>query len=177
MLSKQGAHTCSVTSVVSNSLWPYGLQPTRLLSMRLSLQEYWRGWPFPTAGDLPDSGIKPASSVALALAGRLFTTWATWEARVSKVLPIKMSLFQGSPWPLWEAHLPSFSLRSVNRELLVVRSEKLGSCELAGNFVGRLLSCLFRNQSQGRSEEKQKNNTKQTHLPHIQYLQSLGLVL
>ena len=44
------------------------------LSMGLSLQEYWSGWPLPTPGDLPDPGIKPASSVALALAGRFFTT-------------------------------------------------------------------------------------------------------
>ena len=34
-------------------------------------QEYWSGLPFPSPGDLPDPGIKPASS---ALAGRSFTT-------------------------------------------------------------------------------------------------------
>ena len=33
-------------------------------------QEYWSGLPFPSPGDLPDPGIKPAS----ALAGRFFTT-------------------------------------------------------------------------------------------------------
>ena len=33
--------------------------------------EYWTGLLFPSPGDLPDPGIKPASS---ALAGRLFTT-------------------------------------------------------------------------------------------------------
>ena len=31
------------------------------LSMRFSRQEYWSGWPFPSAGDLPDSGIGPRS--------------------------------------------------------------------------------------------------------------------
>ena len=30
--------------------------------------------PFPTAGDLPDPGIEPASSVSPSLAGRFFTT-------------------------------------------------------------------------------------------------------
>ena len=39
--------------------------------MRLSRQEYWSGLLFPTPGDLPDSGIEPASPV---LAGRFFTT-------------------------------------------------------------------------------------------------------
>ena len=31
------------------------------LSMELSRQEYWSGLPFPSPGDLPDSGIEPAS--------------------------------------------------------------------------------------------------------------------
>ena len=29
--------------------------------MGLSWQEYWSGLPFPSPGDLPDTGIKPAS--------------------------------------------------------------------------------------------------------------------
>ena len=32
------------------------------LSMRFSKQEYWNGLPFPSPEDLPDPGIKPASS-------------------------------------------------------------------------------------------------------------------
>ena len=39
-----------------------------LLEARISRQEYWSGLPFPSAGDLPDLGIKLAS------AGRFFTT-------------------------------------------------------------------------------------------------------
>ena len=34
-------------------------------------QEYWSGLPFPSLGDLPNSGIKPPSPV---LAGGFFTT-------------------------------------------------------------------------------------------------------
>ena len=48
------------------------------LSMGFSRHEYWSGLPFPSPGDLPDPGIKPAS---LLLAGGFFTTSATWEAR------------------------------------------------------------------------------------------------
>ena len=56
---------------------------------------------------------------------------------VSKVLLGKMSLFQGSPWPLWEIHLPSLSLRSVNGKLQgALKTNKVGSCELARNFAG-----------------------------------------
>ena len=47
-------------SVVSSSLRPHGLQPTRLLSpWDFSRQEYWNGLPFPSPGDLPDPGIEP----------------------------------------------------------------------------------------------------------------------
>ena len=31
------------------------------LSMGFSRQQYWSGWPFPSPGGLPDSGIKPRS--------------------------------------------------------------------------------------------------------------------
>ena len=37
------------------------------LSMEFSRQEYWSGLPCPLSGDLPDSGIKPASPVSPAL--------------------------------------------------------------------------------------------------------------
>ena len=43
-------------------------------SMGLSRQEYWKGLPFPSPGDLPKPGIKPGSPATPALAGRLFTT-------------------------------------------------------------------------------------------------------
>ena len=44
------------------------------LSMEFSRQEHWNRLPFPTAGDLPNPGIKPESLASLALAGRFFTT-------------------------------------------------------------------------------------------------------
>ena len=45
-----------------------------------SRQEYWSGLSSPPPGDLADSGIEPASLTSLAMAGRFFTTSATWEA-------------------------------------------------------------------------------------------------
>jgi len=41
--------------------------------MEFPRQEYWSGLPFPSPGDLPYPGIKPASLMSLALAGRFFT--------------------------------------------------------------------------------------------------------
>ena len=43
------------------------------LSMRFPRQEYWRGLPFPTLGDLPDPGIELASLAFPALVGGFFT--------------------------------------------------------------------------------------------------------
>ena len=48
--------------------------------MRFSRQEYWSGLPFPTPGDLPDSGVKPKSLMSSALVGRFFTASATWDS-------------------------------------------------------------------------------------------------
>ena len=53
-----------------------------LLFMEFSRQEYWSGLPFPTLGDLPDPKIEAASLASPELAGRLFTTSATWEALI-----------------------------------------------------------------------------------------------
>ena len=46
-------------SVMSDSLWPCGLQPTRLLCpWGFSRQEYWSGLPCSPPGDLPNPGIE-----------------------------------------------------------------------------------------------------------------------
>ena len=50
-----GKKSESVSHSVSDSLRPHGL------AMNFSGQEYWSGLPFPSPGDLPDSGIKPGS--------------------------------------------------------------------------------------------------------------------
>ena len=52
---------CAVLSrsVMSDSLWPQGLEPTRLLCQwGFSRQEYYSGLPCPPPGDLPNPGIK-----------------------------------------------------------------------------------------------------------------------
>ena len=46
--------------------------------MGFSRQEYWSGLPSPPPGELPDPGIIPVSPMSPALAGRFFTTSATW---------------------------------------------------------------------------------------------------
>ena len=63
--------------VVSNiqlftSLWTIACQAP--LSVGFSRQEYWRGLPFPSPGDLPNPGIELTSLAFIALAGGFFTT-------------------------------------------------------------------------------------------------------
>ena len=50
---------------------PWTVAHQALLSIEFPRQEYWRGMPFPSPGDLPNPGIKLAFP---ALAGRIFTT-------------------------------------------------------------------------------------------------------
>ena len=49
--------------LVTQSVWlfvtPWTITHQTPLSMVFSRQEYWRGLPFPSAGDLPDPGIEP----------------------------------------------------------------------------------------------------------------------
>ena len=52
---------CSV-SVMSDSLWPHGLQPARLFCpWGFSRQEYWSGLPRHPPGDLSNPGMEPMS--------------------------------------------------------------------------------------------------------------------
>ena len=59
---------------------PGTVDPKAPLSMGFSRQESWRGLPYPHPRDLPIPGIEPASLMSSALAGKFFTTSATWEA-------------------------------------------------------------------------------------------------
>ena len=53
---------------------PWAVAHQALFSMEFYRQEYWNGLPFPSPGDLPDPGIKPASLASPAMAGGFFTT-------------------------------------------------------------------------------------------------------
>ena len=65
---------------LSATLWTVACQAP--LSMGFSRQEQWGGLLCPPPGDLPIPGIKPTALKSLALAGRFFTTSATWESPV-----------------------------------------------------------------------------------------------
>ena len=62
---------CQLLSRVKLFATPWTVAHQARLSMEFSRQEYWSGMPFPTPGNLLDSGIKPESAT---LAGGFFTT-------------------------------------------------------------------------------------------------------
>ena len=67
-------------SVVSDSATPWTLARQDPLSMGLSQQEHYSGLPFPTPGNLSDSGIEPTFLASPVLTDRFFTNCTTWEA-------------------------------------------------------------------------------------------------
>ena len=71
---------CSVTQPCLALCSPVNYSPRAPLSMRFPRQEYWRGVPFPSLGNLPNPGVEPTSLMSPALADGFFTTSATWEA-------------------------------------------------------------------------------------------------
>ena len=60
------------------TLWTLAHQAP--LAMGFSRQEYHSGLPCPPPGDLPDTGIEPATLTSPALAGEFFVTGSCWEA-------------------------------------------------------------------------------------------------
>ena len=79
-------YVCVNCSVVSNSLWPHGLQPTRLLChgvLQARIPE-WVAIPFSR-----ESSQSRDWTWDSCIAGRFFTIWVTWEAQEQGILYIK----------------------------------------------------------------------------------------
>ena len=81
----QNTWCCYVLSCFSRvqlfaTQWTIACQAS--LSTEFSRQEHWSELLCPPPGGLPDPGIEPVSPKSPALAGKLFTTRATWEAKI-----------------------------------------------------------------------------------------------
>ena len=79
-----GLHVCVLSGLSHVQLFvtPWTVAHQAPLSRGFCRQDYWSGLPCPSPGDLPNSGLKPASLTAPALAGGFFTTSTTWEAQL-----------------------------------------------------------------------------------------------
>ena len=73
---------------MSDSLQPYGLQPTRLLCPWDSPGKN-SGVGYHVLGDLPNPGIEPTSVLSPALTGRFLTTSTTWDPLICRLFSNK----------------------------------------------------------------------------------------
>ena len=73
-LENDTMHNASALSCVQLFVTPWTAARQAPWSVGFPGQGYWSGLPFPLAGDLPDSGIKPVSLAFPVLAGGFFTT-------------------------------------------------------------------------------------------------------
>ena len=87
-----------VCSVIWLSVNPWTAAYQAPLFMEYSRQEYLSGLSFPPPGDVPDSGIVPASLAATALAGEFFTTGPPGKPH-NLVIVYQLS-FSVLSWPL-----------------------------------------------------------------------------
>ena len=93
------------------------------LSIEFSRRECWSGFPFPSPGCLPEPRIEPGFLVSSLLAGRFFTTSATWEVLLETHLHHKTMQEGAFPLPSWEGIL-AFPLLSWEGISLLRKWEK-----------------------------------------------------
>ena len=62
-------------SVMSDSLQPHGLLPSRLLCLEFSRQEHWSGLPFPPPKDLPILGIEKRPKCRVVISAEWSFQW------------------------------------------------------------------------------------------------------
>ena len=99
--------------------------------MEFSRQEYWSGLPFPTPGDLPDSGIE---LMCPALASRFFTTGTLGKPPPSRQLPQPKGLgscLTQAPSICRCCHLPVTGDVEVQRQTLLFQMETILMGEVA----------------------------------------------
>ena len=134
--------SCSVLSDSFSTSWTIALQAPP--SMRFSRQEYWSGLPFPSPGDLPNPGIKPAfpalSRWVLSLLSREAHNTAPWTPITTLDLQ-NLLLNVCTLWPVFPHYPCTFSQPLATTVLLpFINSAFLDSTQTISDFLH--LACL-----------------------------------
>ena len=112
--SRLWVHVCACTLSHFSRVWLFAILWTIArqapLCMGFFRQEYWSGLSCPPPGDLPNPGTEPVSLMFPALAGRFFTTSATWEAQLQWTNPLtplsaECTIQSSSHWQTWATTL------------------------------------------------------------------------
>ena len=125
-------------SVVSDSMWPRGLQPTRFVCpWGFSRQESWSGLPCPSPGDLPNLGL---------LRYRQILYWLSHQGSPRILEWVVCPFSRVSSWSRvdWESlasqaafHQLSYH-ESLAALLVVVRWWKQNKCPLIDEWINRI---------------------------------------
>ena len=101
---------------MSQSLWPHGLQPTRLLwPWGFPGQGYWSRLPYPPPGDLPKSDLNPGLPQCRQILYQLNHEGSPWILEWV-VLPVPSLGYLPNPWI--EPASPVLQVDSLPTELL-----------------------------------------------------------
>ena len=113
---------------------PWTVASQAPLSVGLPRQEYWRGLPFPSPGDLPDPGMEPH----LLHCRWILYSWVTREEFIRAKLPLSSTLFHFLSYRILSSkmtvnlHLHGESLRTIPEQERRKRKRNR-SGERAGN--------------------------------------------
>ena len=114
---------------------PWTVASQALLSIGFSRQEYWSGLPFPSPGDLPESGIKPTSLCLLHWQAGSYHG-ATLEAHCRWANTLNLNII----WLLVNHMI------HLNYYMSPDSSHKISKIDnLLGNALGALTNIIYRN--------------------------------
>ena len=139
--------SCFICVWLSVTLWTVAHQNP--LSMGFSRQEYWSGMPCPPPGDLPDPGIEPASLLSSALAGRFFTTSATWKAPVAFHRMFQLSVYM---YLMSKTHIPCFPPFFLENANITRNKKPLEMASLIFSRLKQLISNFYKIEMREKSD-------------------------
>ena len=136
-------HVCTLSCVwLFVTPWTVALQDP--LFVGFSRQELWAGLSFRSPGNLPDPGIEPTSLTSLALAGRIFTIWATRKPKVQETKAFLFSRRQGTRRGFYVREFPHRALVGFGLPFLwycsILRGPQVSQKGNRGFLVERLIT-------------------------------------
>ena len=84
------SYCCLVTKSCLTLLWPHDFSPPDFSVQGFPKQEYWRGLPSPSPGDLPDQGLNPH----LLVGRHILYHWVTREAHCLLLQIIQVKILE-----------------------------------------------------------------------------------